>query len=68
MMKILYKNKPYVLLDKTENMVLNAGTLKEMNDLKDTDYYGDCRVLIRKNDLHLQDNTRVNNAVRYVKQ
>ena len=57
----IYKVKPYVILSK-ENVVLSAGTLDEILSLnvKYDNYYANCIVKIRKHDLFMNDNTKIN--------
>jgi hypothetical protein len=57
----IYKVMPYVILapqDKSNSgMVLSAGTLDDM--LKQSSYYDNCVVDIRKYDLFMNDNTKI---------
>lgn len=55
----IYVHKPYVILSK-EDVVLAAGTAAEM--LAQSTYYDDNTIEVRKYDLHLNDNTKVQAA------
>lgn len=53
----IYVSEPYVVLSKDE-VILSAGTLEQIKSL--WDYYDDCKVDIRRYDLCLSDNTKIN--------
>lgn len=53
----IYVSEPYVVLSKDE-VILSAGTLEQIKSL--WDYYDDCKVDIRRYDLYLSDNTKIN--------
>jgi hypothetical protein len=55
--KPIYLKKPYVILN--NNMVLASGDYKHIMSLKSWNYYNDCNIDIRRNDLHLNDNTKI---------
>src|SRR5262245_43976578 len=56
----IYVDRPYIVLNnKTgDGIVLHSGTLQSIKEL--VSYYDDCRVEVRRHDLYLIDNTKIN--------
>lgn len=59
----IYKEKQYVLKN-NENIILSAGSLEYFldNTIFNIDYYNDCIFDIRKHDLYLNCNDKINDA------
>lgn len=53
----IYKELPYVILSNRDGIVLHAGTLESLKSFGD--YYDRCVADVRRYDLHLNDNTKV---------
>lgn len=59
----IYASKPYVIL--FDNVVMDAGELSEIVDAT-SDYYDKCIIDIRRYDLHLNDNTKIEHQDNHV--
>ena len=61
--KPIYKHKPYVFLGSRGDslgVVMDADTLEGITDtVSRSTYYDECKIDIRRYDLHMNDNTRI---------